>query len=55
MMEILPEAVIRDTMTEEGGTMVMEETVELDTGEFRSLVSKRCSNTLYEMIENGSQ
>lgn len=51
MMRILPKAVIRDTMTEDGGTLVIEEDIELNTSEFRSLVSKRCSHTLREMVE----
>lgn len=51
MMKVLPKAVIRDTITEEGGTLVIEEDIELNTSEFRSLVSKRCSHTLREMVE----
>lgn len=51
MMEILPEAVIRDTMTEEGGTLVMEENIELDTSEFRSLTSKRCVGVIKRMMD----
>lgn len=50
MMKVLPKAVIRDTMTEEGGTLVIEEDIELNTSEFRSLVSKRCSHTLRKMV-----
>ncbi|WP_330633462.1 RNA ligase family protein [Halocatena halophila] len=51
MMEILPQAVIRDMMTEEGGSIVIEEDVELDTRELRSLVSDKCVYVI-KMIKN---
>lgn len=51
MMEILPEAVLRDTMAEEGGNLVMQENVEIDTGELRSQVSKRCVGVIKHMMD----
>ncbi len=46
MMEILPQAVIRDMIIEEGGSIVLEEDVELDTRELRSLVFEKCVYTI---------
>lgn len=51
MMEILPEAVIRDMAQEEAGNLFMEENREIDTSEFRSLVSKRCVAVIRQMID----
>lgn len=51
MMEILAEAVIRDMAEEEAGNLIMEENWELDTGEFRSLVSKRCVAVVKQIVD----
>jgi len=46
MMRDLPEAVIRDALDEEAGTIVMEHNWTLDTSEIRSKASTRCARTL---------
>lgn len=51
MMQDLPEKVIRDGISEEGGTVFMSESYEIDIGEVRSLVSSRCASVLRRMID----
>lgn len=51
MMESLPEAVIRDMADEEAGNIFMGENWEIDTQEFRSVVSSRCAEILRRMID----
>lgn len=51
MMEILPEAVIRDMAEEEAGDLIMKESWEIDTAEFRSLVSKRCVAVVNQIVD----
>jgi hypothetical protein len=53
MMEDLPEAVIRDALTEEAGTIVMEHNYELDTAEFRSAASSKCATVLRALCQSG--
>lgn len=51
MMRDLPEEVIRDMADEEAGNVFMEENWEIDTQEFRSVVSSRCAEVLRRMID----
>lgn len=50
MMEDLPTRVIRDMADEEAGNIFMEESFEVDIGEFRSTTSGRCASVLRNMI-----
>jgi len=50
MMRELPEEVIRDMATEEGGNIFMGENWEIDTQQFRSITSSRCATVLRKMI-----
>lgn len=52
MMQELPEAVIRDAVTEEAGTIVMTRDVTIDTSEFRSVASKKCARVLQNMLQS---
>lgn len=51
MMEDLPEAVIRDAMAEEAGSIVMENNYELDTAELRSKASSKCARVLRGLLQ----
>jgi len=55
MMRDLPEAVIRDMADEEAGNIFMEESKEIDIGDFRSEVSSRCAAVLRQMIDEKIQ
>lgn len=47
----LPQKVIRDMVDEEGYAIFMDESWEVDLGEFRSSVSSRCATVLRRMID----
>jgi hypothetical protein len=51
MMEDLPEAVIRDALSEEAGNVVMNNNYELDTAEFRSEASSKCARVLRAILQ----
>jgi len=51
MMADLPTAVIADMVEEEGISVFMSESKEVDLGEFRSVVSSRCATILRQMID----
>jgi hypothetical protein len=51
MMEDLPEAVIRDALSEEAGNVVMNNNYKLDTAEFRSEASSKCARVLRSVLQ----
>jgi len=51
MMADLPEAVVRDAMDEEAGSIVMENNYEIDTRELRSKASTKCARVLRGLLQ----